>query len=568
MAGKTGNQKVIEQLLLDGINVMFGCPGTVEQGILDALSLYPEMKYILSLQESIAVMMADGYARATQSPTLVQLHSSPGIGNGVGALYQAKRGHSPLVVIAGDAGLKYFNMDAQMSADLIAMMEPVTKFATCVYSSKNLLRTLRKAIKIASTPPMGPVYVCLPADVMDEINEESLFPTSILSTKVYPNSEFIQKLAVTLLNAKNPTIFIGDGIAYSSAETELTTVAGMLGAEVYDVDSGELNMDHSHPCYRGGTGHMFGFQSKPITQKGDAILILGTYMVPEVYPDLGDIYSPDARVFHIDLNSYEIAKNHRVDYGITADPKLALSELITEIKNSANADQIEKASVRFNGLKKLKEDETISDKQRDIQFENSIPLHPSAFMKELSKHVPDDVMIFDEALTASPDLTRYIPPKYPGHYMQTRGGSLGTGFPGAIGMKLANPDKTVIGFSGDGGSLFTIQALATAAKYNIDVKFVVCNNNAYKLLELNLMQYRRENNISDKEFPEAFFLDNPIIEFSVLAESMKVPGIKVKTHDEIKPAIEKMLSTKGPFLIDLIVTPEVSNHKWTRKIGQ
>jgi benzoylformate decarboxylase len=128
MAGKTGNTKMIEQFLADGMDHMFGNPGTVEQGFLDVLKDYPEMKYILNLQESVALLMADGYARASQKPTLVQLHSSPGIGNAVGALYQAKRGHAPLVVIGGDSGVKYMNMDAQMANDLVAMMAPVTKY--------------------------------------------------------------------------------------------------------------------------------------------------------------------------------------------------------------------------------------------------------------------------------------------------------------------------------------------------------------------------------------------------------------------------------------------------------
>src|SRR5512137_324249 len=155
MTEKTGHYKILEQFLADGMNHMFGNPGTVEQGFLDALSSYPEMKYILTLQESVAVMTADGYARATQRPALVQLHSSPGIGNAVGALYQAKRGHAPLVVIAGDAGLRYMNMEAQMYGDLVAFMEPVTKWSTMVLDPANLLRVMRRAIKVAATPPMG-----------------------------------------------------------------------------------------------------------------------------------------------------------------------------------------------------------------------------------------------------------------------------------------------------------------------------------------------------------------------------------------------------------------------------
>ena len=260
---RDGNHKIIEQFLADGLNHMFGNPGTVEQGFLDAVGDYPAMKYILTLQESIAVMMADGYARATQKPTLVQLHSSPGIGNAVGALYQAKRGHSPLVVIGADAGLQYMNMDAQMANDLVAMMAPVTKYSTVVLSPKSLLRTLRRAIKIAATPPMGTVYVCLPMDVLDALNDEEVVPTSLPSTRVLPAPALIDEAARYLLAAETPVIFAGDGVAYSQANDELVQVAELLGAEVYGVDFGDTFIDTTHPLYKGTTGHMFGDFSLP-----------------------------------------------------------------------------------------------------------------------------------------------------------------------------------------------------------------------------------------------------------------------------------------------------------------
>src|SRR6185503_8640726 len=193
MTSRTGRFAIIEQFLADGIDHMFGNPGTVEQGFLDALESYPQLKYILTLQETIAVTMADGYARATQRPTLVQIHSTPGLGNAIGALYQAKRGNSPLVVIGGDAGIKYAAMDAQMAGDLVAMTRPVTKWSTVVQHPSSLLRTIRRAIKIAATPPMGPVYVCLPQDILDAPSEEPVRPTSIPSTRVLPAPALIEQ---------------------------------------------------------------------------------------------------------------------------------------------------------------------------------------------------------------------------------------------------------------------------------------------------------------------------------------------------------------------------------------
>jgi len=339
MTEKTGRYTIIEQFLADGMNHMFGNPGTVEQGFLDAVSSYPEMKYILTLQETVAVMAADGYARATQKPTLVQLHSSPGIGNAVGALYQAKRGHAPLVVIGGDAGVKYMNMDAQMAGDLVGFMEPVTKYSTMVLHPSSLLRTLRRAIKIAATPPRGPVYVCIPQDILDAVSTEEVRPTSIPSTRVVPETATIRSMAEGLASAKTPMIFMGDGVAYSGASAELARVAELLGAEVWEADAGELNMAYSHPLYMGMTGHMFGQNSLPLMQKGDANLIVGTYVLPEVFPELGDVFAKNAQVYHIDLNSYEIAKNHRVDVGVVADPKLTLALLAQALEEMMTAPQ-------------------------------------------------------------------------------------------------------------------------------------------------------------------------------------------------------------------------------------
>jgi thiamine pyrophosphate-dependent acetolactate synthase large subunit-like protein len=553
MAGKNGNYKIIEQFLADGMIYMFGNPGTVEQGFLDALKDYPEMKYILTLQESVAVLMADGYARSSQKPTLVQLHSSPGIGNAVGALYQAKRGHSPLVVIGGDAGIKYSNMDAQMANDLVAMMAPVTKYSTIVTDPRSVLRTLRRAIKIAATPPMGPVYVCLPMDVLDQINDEEIFPSCIPSTRVLPDKDLITQTAKMLLAAKKPMIFCGDGVAYSGANKELTEVAELLGAEVYGVDFGDVIMDTTHPLFQGSTGHMFGTASLPVTSKGDTNLIIGTYMLPEVFPNLGNIYAPNAKVIHFDLNAYEIAKNHRVDLGIVCDPKLSLSALAETLKSLMTSEFKTAAEKRTNEISEIKSKRIAAEFDADNKLKVQKQASMAVFAEALSKKIQKNTIIFDEALTNSPALTRYIPPADPGSYFVTRGGSLGVGFPGALGAKLNHPKNTVIGFSGDGGCMYTIQTLWTAVRHNIGAKFVVCNNSSYHLLQLNIDQYWKEREIQKHDFPMSFDLSEPGFRFDMIAKSMGVDAVRIEKVEDIAPAIEKMLADDKPFLIDLVL---------------
>ncbi|NML64408.1 thiamine pyrophosphate-binding protein [Hymenobacter sp. RP-2-7] len=560
---KTGNQKIIEQFLADGIDHMFGNPGTVEQGFLDAVAEYPAMKYILTLQESVAVLMADGYARATQKPALVQLHSSPGIGNAVGALYQAKRGHAPLVVIGSDAGVRYANMDAQMANDLVAMLAPVTKYSTMVYSPESVLRTLRRAIKIATTPPMGPVYVCLPMDVLDAPNHERVHPTSLPSTRVLPDHRLLDQAVDMLLAAEKPMLYLGDGVAYSGATDEARRVAELLGAEVYGVDFGDVIFDTTHPLWQGTTGHMFGSYSRPITQKGDVNLVVGTYMLPEVFPELGDVFAEGAKVVHIDLNAYEIAKNHPVDLGLVSDPKLTLGALADALEARRSFGFQHASRQRIQAIKAAKDAREAQERAADAQQRGQHPLRMAQFGEALARHLPANAILFDEALTSSPGLTRYLPATTPGQYFVTRGGSLGIGFPGAIGVKLAFPKQTVIGFSGDGGSMYTIQALWSAVRHGAGAKFVVCNNGSYKLLQLNIDVYWQERRIPAHAHPLSFDLSYPAIDFVGLARALGVDGVRVTTEAEIGPAIERMLADDKPFLIDLVI--EGNHHEdWVK----
>ena len=568
MTKKTGRFAILEQFLADGIDYMFGNPGTSEEGFLDALWDYPDLKYILTLQESIAVMAADGYARATQKPALVQIHSTPGLGNAIGALYQAKRGHSPLVVIGGDAGIKYMAMDAQMAGDLVAFAEPVTKWSTLVMEPSSLLRVIRRAIKIATTPPMGPVYVCVPVDILDAPIVEEVRPTSFPSTNVLPEEETLKAAADMLASAEKPMIFIGDGVAFSGAQEELTRVAELLGAEVWSADAGELNMSYAHPLYQGSTGHMFGYQSLPTTSKGDVNLVCGTYMLPEVFPELGDIFKPGAKVIHIDLDAYEIAKNHPVDLGMVSDPKLTLGKLATELEASMTAEQKQAALARNTEIAQAKEANHKSELEADKKVRDSVPLHFSRFAEELAAQLPEDAIIFDEGLTSSPDLARYFPPTKPGHYFLTRGGSLGVGLPGTIGVKLANPDKTVIGVAGDGGSMYTIQALWSAARHNVDAKFIICNNRSYKLLQLNVLAYWQERNLPERDYPLSFDLSKPAIRFDEIARSLGVEAIRVERPEEIAPAIQQALAHPGPFLIDVVLEGDVNPKMIGIRCGQ
>jgi benzoylformate decarboxylase len=568
LTARQGRFAILDQFRAEGVRYMFGNPGTVEQGFLDALSEYPDITYVKTLQESIAVGIADGYARATGRLALVQLHSGVGLGNGIGMLYQAMRGHAPLLVINGDAGLRYDAMDAQMAADLVGMAAPVTKWATRVTHPDSLLRVLRRAIKTALTPPMGPVFVSLPMDVLDAPNDEPVVPASVPSTRVRPDPDDLAQAARMLAAASRPMCIVGDGIAASGAQAELARVAELAGAEVWGADSSEVNMPAEHPQFRGLLGHMFGEHSREITVRADVVLICGTYVFPEVFPELSAVFARDAKVIHIDLNGYEIAKNFPVDLGMVSDPRSTLSALADELESRMTPAQRSAATERAAEFGQMAESERTAQLDADRALQKTIPMHAVPFMRALGEALPDDAIIFDEALTSSPELTRYIPPNTPGSFFQTRGGSLGVGLPGAIGIKLAHPDRTVVGVAGDGGSMYTIQALWTAAHHGIGAKFVICNNRSYQLLKLNVMQYWSERDIPDHEFPASFDLGDPELRFDAMARSLGVNAVRVETHDQIEPAIRAALAEDGPFLIDLVLSQEIPHHKIGVKAGQ
>ena len=560
-----GHEAILRQFLANGIDHMFGNPGTVEQGFLDALSDVPEMKYILTLQESIAVLCADGYARSRFKPALVQIHSSPGLGNAIGNLYQAMKGQAPLVVIGGDSGIKYQAMDAQMAADLVAMAEPVTKWSAMVQHPSSLLRMLRRAIKIASTPPCGPVYLCLPEDILDSEVTETIFPAHIPSYNTAPNLNELQKVADLIKSANNPIILAGDGVAWTHGVEPLVELAEAMGAKVYSADGGEINFPDDHLLNYGSTGHMFGSASLPITKNCDLCIALGCYLLPEVFPELGDIFNDDAKIVHVDTNVNNIAKNHRVDISYVSRPSSVIEELLPLVRalpaewhNSSltRRKKIESESPVVNN--RVDENYRIPDDANNSNIDGkSVFMRSGPFIKRLSEKAPENTIIFDEALTNSPPVSKYFPGRKAGDRMMTRGGSLGTGFPGGIGAKLAHPERCVIAFSGDGGSMYTIQTLWTAARHGVNTKFVVCQNRSYRLLQANITQFWKERGIEGRDFPLAFDLSNPQVKFHDIAIGLGVMAESVETPDQIEAAIDRMLGHEGPYLINLVLAGDI-----------
>ncbi|HEX8630683.1 MAG TPA: thiamine pyrophosphate-binding protein, partial [Catenuloplanes sp.] len=553
----TGHRRILEQLRADGVRYLFGNPGSSEEGLLDEITRFPEIEYVLGLQEAAVVCVADGYAQATGETSVVLLHSGVGLGNAVGSLYHALHRQTPMVVLAGEAGVAYDALEAHMSVNLVDIARPVTKYAARAIHPASVVRLLRRCLKIAATPPRGPVFLALPQDILDQVGDEPIVPTLVPDTRVVPDAGAIETAARLLAGARSPVILAGDGVAASGAVDELTRFAEAWGAGVWGAMASELIMPWTHPLYAGLTGHMFGTDSAAIVARADAVLICGTYVFPDVFPATGNPFRPDATVVHIDLDANAIAKNHPVTIGMVSDPRLTLGALTDSLDRVMTDPQRGAAAQRAQ--RRGADSARIRTQARtaDVARAAEVPLRMSAVAARLADLLPADAVVFDEALTNSPELTRWLTPSRPGHFFQTPGGTLGVGIPGAVGAKLAHPGRTVVGFTGDGGGMYTYQALWTAAHHRIGAKFVVCHNAGYRLLKENLVRYRADlaggatgGSTVGEVFPPFFDVQEPCVDFVALAGALGVAAAGVQKPDELPSALRAMLDHDGPYLVE------------------
>ncbi len=554
-SGKTykGRQIFMETLLAEGVEYLFGNPGTTESPILDALFEYPRLKYIVSLQEAAAVSMADAYAQASGKVGVVNLHVAPGLGNGLGSVYNAWEGKTPLIVTAGQQDTRIRLRDPLLGHDLVAMAAPLTKWSVQAESADELPLLLNRAFKVAREAPSGPVFVSLPINVMEQETAHPPMLPARLFPRTVPDPAGVDEAAGLLVSAAKPVIVCGDGVARAGAMKELVALAEQLGASVWgEVLPARLNFPSGHPHFRDRLPGDFTLIRQSLGG-ADTVLLVGGEFFEEVWHTPGSPFPDGAAVIQIDVAPDQIGRNFPINVGLVADPKAALAALSQAVAAKATPACTARAEAARAALVQLKQQEWSKQQARIERSGQQRPMAPARLMLELRNALPKHAIIVQEAITAAVDLYRTIPATDPTDTYGPRGGGIGQGLPSAIGVKLAHPDRPVLALSGDGSSLYTIQALWSAAHHKLPVVFIILNNKAYRILKINMNRYRRDFGTGGERPHPHMDLTDPNLGFVDIAKGFGVEGRTIADPQEVGPALTAAFASGKPYLLDVLV---------------
>ncbi len=549
----TGKRALLEQLVADGFRYLFGNPGTTEQPFMDLLQDYPQLEFILCLHEGVAISLADAYARATRTPAFVELHIAPGLGNAVGMLFNAKAGQSPLVVYVGQSASRALFQEPLLSGDLVEIATPVAKWAYEINHAADLPQAVRRALKVADEAPQGPVVLSIPIDVMDQEADVAIQPSSYTRWRAHPDPAAMDQAADLLAGSSRPMILTGDGVALSDGQDQVTRLAELLGAPIYQGYTTEVNVDAAHPLVVGTlpfTNAAAPESTGRILADHDVVLALGVPLFRFIFPRHGGLAPSDTKIIQIDLNGWEISKSLPAALGIKADCGAALHALLERLQSRAPSGAAERAAA-ITAATRQKREQVLA---HDRKTWDSSPISVARLMSEIADVLPPDAAVFDEAITSSGVLQRYVIPR-PGRYFRARGGGLGPGLPGALGLKLAMPDRPVVGVVADGSAMYSVSAFWTAAHHRIPVTWVICNNSSYRILKENLIDYLGPSHGTRKFV--AMDLTDPPLRYDHIAESMGVRGWRVERPDDLRPALEQALALGAPSVVDVAIQREV-----------
>lgn len=550
MPRMTGKKALMEMLRAEGVQYIFGNPGTSEGPILDELENYPEFEYMLTAQEGVAMGMADAYARSTGKPSFVNLHIDSGLANGISLLTNAREGNTPMVLTSANKDIR---KQVEGRSDLVDMVKQFTKWSIDVTHPEQIPGAIRRAFNEAKTPPAGPTYISFSANALDDEADVEIVPSSVGYFRTAPDARAVEAASEILSNATNPVMIVGDRVGQADGSAEAVALAEMLGARVYATSFAHVNFPTSHPQYMGIINPTMP-AGKELLDSADVVVAAGTNVFAGIFYFSGGALNSNTKLIHVDSSYDEVGKSEPTDVGIIADPKIALAELTSALDSTMSGSAKEAAKGRAVSVAEEKENQKAAWNTRRQDRWNISPMSAERMIAELAQSLPDDTIITDDAVTTRAAIMGGMDFDEPGSIVGIIGGALGWGMGGTMGVKLANPDRPVVGIIGDGSAMMTVQALWTAATANIPVVYVICNNRAYRVLKLNMDVYK--THILKEENPQSKYLamDFPMpFNIAGMAEAMGVYGRTIDDPAEIAPAIKHALSLGKPAVLDIVI---------------
>ncbi len=557
MPRKTGRHALLEMLIAHGVEYVFGNPGTTELPLMDGLQDTPQLKYILALQEASAVAMADGYARATGKPSFVNVHIAGGLANSISMLYNAFRGGTPLILTAGQSDTRAILEEPTLSGDLVAMCRQYSKWSGELRHVEDVPVAIRRAFRTASTPPTGPVFLSLPWNVLDGEAELDLTPASPVYSRLHPDGEAVEQAAHVLAGGKNLLMIVGDRVAQAGALREAVRVAEILGSRVVGVawTYSEVNFPTGHPQFWDHI-NLNSPSTRETLSQHDVILAVGCNLFSQfLYVPL--MLTGKSKVIHLDVSAWEIEKNYPVEIGLWGDIKTGLEDLYRAVEQHMSGAERDVATKRASTLaeEKAKRQEAFLEQAR--QAWERKPMIPERLFLEMKEVLPRDTIIVNEGVTSTFPLFKAMEFNEPGSFFSIRGGCLGWAIGGALGIKLASPDRPVVAIVGDGSAMYSIQGLWTAVHYDLPVIYVICNNRSYRILKQFLVNYYYPAlGLEDRksEYIGMDFFKQPL-DCAGVAEGFGVEGFRVEQPNELQSTLKKALNLGRPALVDVQIHP-------------
>jgi benzoylformate decarboxylase len=550
MTFMTGKEALIQILREEKVEYVFGIPGATEVVLMDALEDAPDIRFILSLHESVAVGMAEGYTRISGRPGFVLLHTNTGLAAGLPLLFNACQGGVPLIVTAGQQDLRLAAQDPALKADLVSMAKPCTKWATEVVNAADIPLVMRQAFKIALHPPQGPVFVALPQNLLQEPIDFEYNPVGLPSNGWQPDPEAIRQASQLLLGARNPVILVEDGVTQNNALAEVVALAEMSGSKVYQQWMADVNFPLNHPLYMGDLD-VNKINTRALLGQADVLVVIGSLFFSQAILTEKTLLPPGVKVIQIDDDSWQLNKNFPVEVAIECNIKSAVAQLNTAYRSgltsSIKTEVDNRTQITYS--ESLKAAQALADKAK-AEF-NHFPIAASRLMQEIKQTMLPGTRIVDDCWSSSAILRQTLAASEAKSYLRARGGgSIGWGLPGAMGVKLADTTRPVVCVSGDGSAAWAIQSLWTAARYNLHITFVIVANAAYRQVRLMKAKIMGDQVYGRNLGTE---LTAPRLNFCSLARGFGVDAVKVEDPAKLNAALKTAFQSKKPNLLEIAV---------------